>query len=164
MAACPSTDPAAFTCGKPDSYQTFADQLRAHFKPGSALEELAFARYTRAAWNSRRLEELQTELLDTPDLAHDLTTLRTLDLLSRQVARHERTMRESMRDFEQHKTERLDAYDEYLARAATRKAQPNDAPRPGRRNAVPIATAREAAAEESAPAPPQKLKAFTAAS
>lgn len=163
MAACPSPHPADFTAGQPDTYETFAAQLRVHFKPASALEELAFQRYTRAAWNSLRLEQLQTELLQLPNLATDQATLKTLDLLSRQVGRHERTMRESMRDFEQHKTERLDAYDEYLARRH-QAAQPEDPPKPGRRHGAPVATSREAAAEESSPAPPANLKAFTAAS
>lgn len=123
MATCLAPILAAPTpAGTPQTYAEFAAALRRQMAPGSPREELAVERFTRASWNALRLQEVETNLLADLSLAADPATIATLDSLSRQVARHERTMRDALKDFEANKTERLDAYEEHL-RAQSRQQE-----------------------------------------
>jgi hypothetical protein len=76
-------------------YEQYAAELRDECAPAGALQETAFQQFARAAWNLLRLRAWESQILDAENAFTDPEAIRTLDLLSRQAARLERSMRDA---------------------------------------------------------------------
>ena len=97
-----------------ESFETHAAQLRDELTPGSPLQELAFMQFARASWNLLQLRQAETEILGQPGFHKDAEAMRTLDILSRQSARLEKSMRDAFNEL-QRIQDLYDRSDEVLA-------------------------------------------------
>ena len=100
-----------------ESFEIHAAQLRDELTPDSPLQELAFMQFARASWNLLQLRRAESEVLAQPGFHKDPEAVRTLDILSRQSARLEKSMRDALGELRGIQ-ELYDRHNEILARRA----------------------------------------------
>jgi hypothetical protein len=93
--------------GESEAYEQFEANLRRNIEPVGALEEDLFDKLRHAAWNLRRLRQLEESLLlgyDDPFTGEEAS--RKMNSYARHTARFERVYRNAVRDLRQLQTNR----------------------------------------------------------